>query len=120
MSFKEAGFTLLEVMVALFIVALLAVTVSGVVGQRVDIAATVQDRDFAALCGRELLARFALQGRGDTQGELVQGGRTCFWQLVGNGKQMAGIDSAILQVHGNTGERQLLGEWPVYFGATKP
>ena len=50
---KQTGFTLLEVLMALAIVAFMAVGVSQVIGQRLDIAGVAQSRELAQLCARD-------------------------------------------------------------------
>ena len=83
---RSAGFTLLEVMVALFIAALLAVMVSGVLRQRIDGHLAVREHQQGALCARELLARFEVERywpeRDEVSGELRQGPMLCRWQMT--------------------------------------
>ena len=70
---RQTGFTLLEVLVALAIVAFMAVGVSQVIGQRLDIAGVAQSRELAQLCARELNARWARSRRDALDAQLHVG-----------------------------------------------
>lgn len=82
---QSRGFTLLEVMVALMIAATMAVMVTGVLRQRIDGHLAVRDRQYAALCARELIARFEAEAYwpqiNQVQGELRQGAQSCHWRM---------------------------------------
>ncbi|WIX31972.1 type II secretion system protein [Salinicola sp. JS01] len=82
----QRGFTLLEVMVALFILALIAAIVAQGVQQRVRIAESAARRAPMLLCAREFESRAALDHYwprlGTQQGELSQAGHTCWWRLT--------------------------------------
>lgn len=82
---QSLGFTLLEVMVALMIAATMAVMVTSVLRQRIDGHLAVRDRQFAALCARELIARFEVENYwpqiDEVSGQLRQGAQTCQWRM---------------------------------------
>lgn len=82
---RSRGFTLLEVVVALMIAATMAVMVTSVLRQRIDGHLAVRDRQFAALCARELIARFEVESYwpriDQVRGQLRQGARNCQWRM---------------------------------------
>ncbi|WP_043527781.1 type II secretion system protein [Litchfieldella xinjiangensis] len=81
----DNGFTLLEVMVALFILAIVAVTVSQGVHQRTRASLAETQRVPLILCARALGAEFTLTrywpSPGLHEGEFDQAGQACFWRL---------------------------------------
>jgi general secretion pathway protein I len=82
---KQHGFTLLEVVVALFILAIIAVITAQGVHQRFRIADAEQRRGPMLLCAWEFEQRTALDNywpsTGRHEGTLEQAGRTCWWRL---------------------------------------
>ncbi|MCG7601617.1 type II secretion system protein [Halomonas sp. McH1-25] len=80
-----SGFTLLEVMVALFILAIVAVTVSQGVHQRTRASLVETQRVPLILCARALGNEFTLTrywpSTGRHEGQFDQAGQTCFWRL---------------------------------------
>ncbi|KUM41468.1 type II secretion system protein [Pseudomonas sp. EpS/L25] len=111
---RQSGFTLLEVLVALAIVAFMAVGVSQVIGQRLDIAGVAQSRELAQLCARELTARWQVEGPTADQGELSQGGERCYWRLDDEGGPLG---TQRLSLYADAAHSRALGDWPVYTGA---
>lgn len=109
---KQTGFTLIEVLVALAIVAFMAVGVSQVIGQRLDIAGVAQSRELAQLCARELTARAQVEGLAAGQGELSQGGERCYWRLEGAGGPLGGR----LTLYADAALSRSLGDWPIQAG----
>lgn len=79
------GFTLLEVMVALFILAVIAAGVAQTLHQRTRIAVSERERLPMILCARAQAAEFKLTHYwppiGSSQGKYQQAGTTCYWQL---------------------------------------
>jgi general secretion pathway protein I len=82
---SSRGFTLLEVMVALFILAIVAVAVSQGVHQRTRASLAEAQRVPLILCARALGAEFTLTrywpSTGRHEGEFDQAGQPCFWRL---------------------------------------
>ncbi|GHB06536.1 type II secretion system protein [Modicisalibacter luteus] len=80
-----SGFTLLEVMIALFILAILAVAVSQGVHQRTRASLAETQRVPLILCARALGTEFTLTrywpSTGRHEGEFYQAGQPCYWQL---------------------------------------
>ncbi len=81
----QQGFTLLEVVVALFILALIAVVTSQGIHQRFRTAETEQRRGPMVLCAWEFESRAVLESYwppiGTHEGSLTQAGHTCWWRL---------------------------------------
>lgn len=79
------GFTLLEVMVALFILAVIAAGVAQTLHQRTRITVSERERLPMILCARAQAAEFTLARYwppiGRSQGQYQQAGTTCYWQL---------------------------------------
>ncbi|GAB2780454.1 hypothetical protein GCM10027040_03130 [Halomonas shantousis] len=82
---SDNGFTLLEVMVALFILAIVAVAVSQGVHQRTRASLAEAQRVPLILCARALGNEFTLTrywpSTGRHEGEFDQAGQSCFWRL---------------------------------------
>lgn len=81
----QNGFTLLEVVVALFILALMAVVTAQGVHQRFRTAETEQRRGPMMLCAWEFESRAVLDNYwpsiGIHEGSLTQAGHSCWWRL---------------------------------------
>lgn len=82
---RGRGFTLLEVMVALFILAIVAVAISQGVHQRSRTSLAEAQRLPLILCARALGNEFAITRYwpdiGRHEGKLAQAGQTCYWRL---------------------------------------
>lgn len=117
----HAGFTLIEVMVALFIAGVMSVAVAQVVGQRVEIHVSGQLRTHAALCARELMAQFQLQrywpAPGRAQGEMRQGGQVCYWQAEVSSTGLKSVRRAELSLFSDTQRRIETGHYSLFLAA---
>lgn len=82
---NEQGMTLLEVMVALFILALLASMTLQVISRTVEIRLTSQQRTLGQLCVDNQLAEQMLMARwpslGVQEGDYQLGNFHCFWRI---------------------------------------
>ncbi|MES3675822.1 type II secretion system minor pseudopilin GspI [Halomonas elongata] len=82
---KADGFTLLEVMVALFILAVIAAMVSQAVHQRSRTAQLERERLPLVMCARALNNEFSLAGYwpsvGRHEGQRQSSGHDCHWRL---------------------------------------
>ena len=83
MNKKNTGFTLLEVMVALFIVAVALGGAIKVIGNASQNAARLADRTFANWVALNQMAELRIKGEwprvGETKGEQEMSGRTWSW-----------------------------------------
>ena len=109
---KQTGFTLLEVLVALAIVAFMAVGVSQVIGQRLDIAGVAQSRELALVGARALTARALGVGRATGPGALNPGGDRCYGRLEGASGPLGGR----LTLYADAALSRSLGDWPIQAG----
>ncbi|WP_106477881.1 type II secretion system protein [Phytohalomonas tamaricis] len=98
----DDGFTLLEVMVALFILAILAVAVSQGVHQRTRTSLAEAQRVPLILCARALGAEFTVTrywpSTGRHEGELDQAGQACFWRLEVDSTQVRNMRRGTLSL----------------------
>lgn len=115
------GFTLIEVLVALFIASTMAVAVSQVVGQKVKLQLAARDRTFTGLCARELMARFEVEAYwpspGRHQGQLQQGARMCHWQLQVNPTGLGKVRRAELVLFDAADKQQPLDRYSLFMAA---
>ena len=80
---RPAGFTLIEVMVALVIVSLALAGVAASMGQMIDTANTMRDRTFASWIAQNKIAEMRLSGDmpevGESSGEVDYANTTWAW-----------------------------------------
>ncbi|WP_114417814.1 type II secretion system minor pseudopilin GspI [Marinospirillum perlucidum] len=82
----QEGMTLVEVLVALFILALLAGMANQVVTRAVDVRLAAEERSLAQLCADNLLMARLIEKDvwpelGREEGEQTYAGQTCYWLL---------------------------------------
>jgi len=82
---QHAGFTLLEVLVALAVVAIALSAILGSSGRTVSNAANLRDTTLAQWVGENRMAELRLEGEwpstGGSEGEAEMGGREWFWRM---------------------------------------
>lgn len=85
MMIKQQGFTLIEVLVALFILASLAVTSMQVISNATEVRLASQAKSFAQLCADNLLVEQLLVAAwpevGRQENHTKQGAVECFWRI---------------------------------------
>lgn len=139
---RQAGFTLLEVMVALVVVALALTAVAASMSQMLDAAETMRERTFASWIALNKIAEMRLANVipkvAETSGEVDYAGTTWGWRAVVSETGVenlfrldvtithAGSDNAIRTETGFIGEPVIPGQsnriWnstPVYSGETR-
>ena len=104
---RSGGFTLLEVMVALVIIALSLAGVAGSMGQMIDTANTMRDRTYASWIAQNKITELRLSGvipeAGESSGEVEETGIENLFKVdVSVG--FAGSDDTIRTVTGFIGE----------------
>ena len=108
---RAAGFTLVEVMVALAIVALAIPALLFTLDQQVDGTAYLRDRSLARIVASNRLSelRLALRGqpqalRGRLAGSEEMAGREWFWTVRSQSTEVAGFSRVELQVRASENE----------------
>lgn len=85
----QQGLTLIEVLIALFILAMAAATASQVISRGIDVRLLAEEKALAQLCAENLLNQQQLEATwpevGSQTGEAKQGSFTCYWRLTTQG-----------------------------------
>ncbi|MBX8606769.1 type II secretion system protein [Pseudomonas capsici] len=114
----QRGFTLLEVMVALGIAAVMTMMVSQMLRQRISVHQAVQQHRLGALCARELEARFGVERYwpqiSKVSGELQQGDRVCYWRMDLGMTGVQNLRRGELALFAARDEREPLGNYTVF------
>lgn len=133
---RVAGFTLIEVMVALVIVSLALAGVAASMGQMIDTANTMRDRTFASWIAQNKIAEMRLAGVipkvGESNGEVDFANATWAWTAevsetgvenllrVEVSVSYAGFDEPVRQVTGFIGEPVAPGQSNLAWNAGQP
>ena len=133
---RVAGFTLLEVMVALVIVSLALAAVAASMGQMIDTANTMRDRTFASWIAQNKIAELRLAGVipevGESSDEVDYANTTWAWtaEVAETGVEnllkvdvtvsYAGSDAPVRQVTGFIGEPVAPGQGNLAWNAGQP
>ena len=123
---KDAGFTLIEVMVALVVAALALVAVMASISQMIDAATAMRERTYASWIAQNKIVELRLADAepevSETSGEIEFAGLEWAWTAtisetgveflyrVDVGVSLAGSDAIIRTVTGFIGERGVPGE----------
>ena len=133
---RHTGFTLIEVMVALVIVALALAAVAASMGQMIDTANTMRERTFASWIAQNKIAEMRLAGVipevGESSGDVDYANTSWEWtaEVSETGVEnllkvdvtvsYAGVDAPIRQVTGFIGEPAAPGQSNVAWNAGQP
>lgn len=117
----EAGFTLLEVMVALLVVALALAALMGTAGRSAADTAQLRDRTVAAWVAQNVITDLRLEPEwpvpGRRQGQALMLGRTWFWEA----RIVPAADPDLRQVEiavtRDAAREDPMGQWVTYVGA---
>lgn len=86
---QQQGLTLIEVLIALFILAMAAATASQVISRGIDVRLIAEEKALAQLCAENLLNQQQLEATwpevGSQTGKAEQGRFTCYWRLTTQG-----------------------------------
>ena len=116
-----AGFTLLEVMVALLVVALALAALVGTAGRSATDTTHLRDRTVAAWVAQNVITDLRLEPEwpapGRRQGQAVMLGRTWFWEA----RIVPAADPDLRQVEiavaRDAAREDPMGQWVTYVGA---
>ncbi len=136
LSRRFTGFTLIEVMVALVIVALSLAAVAASMGQMIDTANTMRDRTFASWIAQNKIAEMRLAGVipevGESSGDVDYANTSWAWtaEVSETGVEnllkvdvtvsYAGVDQPVRQVTGFIGEPVAPGQSNLAWNAGEP
>ncbi|WP_404419669.1 type II secretion system minor pseudopilin GspI [Marinospirillum sp.] len=99
---KQQGLTLVEVLVALFILAIMAGVANEVVSRAIDIRLAAEQRALGQLCADNLLVEWMLREDfpevGREEGEEDYGDQTCFWRVEVQGTPLPTMRRVDIQV----------------------
>ena len=117
---KQQGLTLVEVLVALFILALLAGIANEVVSRSIDIRLAAEERALGQLCADNLLVEWMLREDwpevGQQQGATLYGDQTCFWQVDVQGTPLPTMRRLDIQVFSNSERNYQLAQVSGFVG----
>lgn len=115
---QAAGFSLLEVLVALFIASLLALASHGVIRQAVMSREQADAAQWALLCARELSARWRIESAwptpGISDGQLQMAARTCHWRLDTQDTGVPGLRRGALWLSDSADQARPLGRYDLF------
>jgi general secretion pathway protein I len=133
---RLAGFTLLEVMVALVIISLALAGVAGSMGQMIDTANTMRDRTYASWIAQNKITEMRLAGvlpeAGETSGEEDYANTTWIWSAevsetgvenlmkVDVSVSYPGVDQPVRMVTGFIGEPVTPGQSNLVWNSGQP
>lgn len=120
MHSHQQGLTLIEVLIALFIMALIASTASQVISRSVDVRLQAEQRSLAQLCASNLLNQQQLEKpwpkAGSQTGEAQQGSFTCYWRLTTQETPLPKIRRLEIEIFATSQRKQLLTELVGFIG----
>ncbi|ALO47027.1 type II secretion system minor pseudopilin GspI [Pseudohongiella spirulinae] len=95
---SENGFTLVEVMVALFIVALALPALMFQIGSQVNTVSELRDRTVASWVAQNQLALLELSMLPDNRGQVEMSGRQWLWQMNTEPTAVPGLQRYTVEV----------------------
>jgi general secretion pathway protein I len=108
---RAAGFTLIEVMIALAVLAIALAAVMRTVGQSIDLTVDLRDRNIALWVAQNRLLTHQLQrdwpSTDTTEGKAEMGGREWRWREQVSTTPEAKLRRIEIEVQGATGEERL-------------
>jgi len=117
---KQQGLTLVEVLVALFILALLAGIANEVVSRSIDIRLAAEERALGQLCADNLLVEWVLREDwpevGQQEGEESYGDQVCYWRVDIQGTPLPTMRRLDIQVFSNSERNYQLAQVSGFVG----
>jgi len=116
----QKGLTLVEVLVALFILATMAAVAVQVVGQAAGVRKVSEERALAQLCADNLLVEWMLSKdwpeTGEREGESEAGTKVCFWRVVIQETPLPTMRRLDIQVYAEAKRQNLLTQVSGFVG----
>jgi general secretion pathway protein I len=107
---QQRGFTLLEILVALAILATALAALLGAVSRQVDNTAYLRDKTLAHWVGMNVLAEFQLKQnwprKGKADGQAQQADRDWWWEVQAQETPDADIQKLVLTVYADKAQKQ--------------
>lgn len=117
---KQQGLTLIEVLVALFILALMAGIANEVVSRSIDIRLAAEQRALGQLCADNLLVEWMLREDwpevGWDEGQELYGDQACYWRVDIQGTPLPTMRRVDIQVFASSDRRYQLAEVSGFVG----
>ena len=117
---KQQGLTLVEVLVALFILALLAGIANEVVSRSIDIRLAAEERALGQLCADNLLVEWMLREDwpevGQQEGQENYGNQVCYWRVDIQGTPLPTMRRLDIQVFSNSERNYQLAQVSGFVG----
>lgn len=117
---KSLGFTLIEVMVALFILAIISMSATQVIDSQVNISQRHRDYALSNLCASNLVANWQLDAFypdvGRQEGETNQLGLTCYWRLDTSATAIKNMMSGTLRIFSDKEREKPIGKYDIFLG----
>lgn len=117
---QQQGLTLVEVLVALFILAMMAAVAVQVVGRAADIRQASEERALAQLCADNLLVEWMLTKEwpevGQREGESKAGAVKCFWRVVIQATPLPTMRRLDIEIYAESQRKTLLTQVSGFVG----
>lgn len=117
---KTKGFTLIEVMVALFILAIISLSATQVIDSQVNISQRHREYALSNLCASDLVANWQLDGFypdvGRQEGETSQLGLVCYWRLDTSATAIKNMMSGVLKIYLDKEKEKPIGKYDIFLG----
>ena len=118
---NQKGLTLFEVLVALFILAMMAAVAVQLVTRAVDIRLASEERALAQLCADNLLVERMLNSEwpeiGQQEGESKAGATACFWRVVTQATPLPTMRRLDIQIYKEAQRKNLLTQVSGFVGS---
>lgn len=117
---KQQGLTLVEVLVALFILAMMAAVAVQVVGNAASIRQASEERALSQLCADNLLVEWMLTKEwpevGQREGEAAAGAMPCFWRVVIQATPLPTMRRLDIQIYAEAQRKTMLTQVSGFVG----
>lgn len=117
---NEQGLTLVEVLVALMVLAMMAGVSLQVIGRAADVRLASEERALAQLCADNLLAERMLAGgwppTGVSEGDEPQGYSRCYWRVTVQATPLPTMRRLDIEIFANAARQRPLAQVSGFIG----